>query len=166
MDCRRPFVVLALSLSLLCGAPATLAQDASLTHAHSQPFIIEYYYKAKWGHASEFVSLFRKNYYPILVKMREQGRILSIVTHAPRHHATEEGRWDYRVTVVWRDVVTAHENHHPEEIIAKLFPDLETYKREEQRRFEILIAHWDVLVEEKDRDPAPVPQGSFSPTKP
>jgi hypothetical protein len=161
---RRSLIVLALLLSFT--APASLAQNAPPEHTHGEPFVVEYYYKAKWGYANEFVRLFKKNYWPILVAMREQGRILSIVTHAPRHHATEEGRWDYRVTIVWKDVVTAHENHHPDEIIARLFPDLETYRKEEQRRFEILIAHWDVLVEEKDRDPAPAPQGSFSPTKP
>jgi len=31
-------------------------------------------------------------------------------------------------------------------IIKQLYPDQETFKREEQRRFEILIAHWDVPV--------------------
>jgi hypothetical protein len=36
-----------------------------------------------------------------------------------------------------------------EEAIAKrLYPDQETFRKEEQRRFEILDAHWDVpLVE-------------------
>jgi hypothetical protein len=31
-----------------------------------------------------------------------------------------------------------------EEIKKQLFPDQETYRREEQRRFEILLAHWDL----------------------
>ena len=30
--------------------------------------------------------------------------------------------------------------------ITQLWPDQETYKREEQRRFEILLAHWDLPV--------------------
>jgi hypothetical protein len=29
----------------------------------------------------------------------------------------------------------------------QLFPDQESYKKAEQRRFELLIAHWDVPVE-------------------
>jgi hypothetical protein len=31
-----------------------------------------------------------------------------------------------------------------------LFPDQESYKREEQRRFEILLAHWDLPVRSLD----------------
>jgi hypothetical protein len=160
MNRRSPALALVL---VLASASTGGAQSTTPQHAHSQPFVIEYYYKARWGFAGEFVRLFKKNYFPVLQKMREDGRILSIVAHAPRHHATEDGRWDYRVTVVWRDVVTAHEDHHPQEIVTKLFPDQETYRREEQRRFEILEAHWDVLVEEKERDPAPGPTGTFAP---
>jgi hypothetical protein len=33
-----------------------------------------------------------------------------------------------------------------ETFIKQLWPDQETYKREEQRRFEILQAHWDLPV--------------------
>jgi len=144
---RRILVTVGFVVVLFASARA---QEPAPAHAHSQPFTVEYYYKAKWGFAGEFLRLFKKNYYPVLAKMREDGRILSIVSHAPRYHATEDGRWDLRVTIVWRDVVTAHEDHHPQTIVAKLFPDLETYAKEEQRRFELLIAHWDVPVEDKD----------------
>jgi len=33
-----------------------------------------------------------------------------------------------------------------EHMIQQLWPDQATYKREEQRRFEILLAHWDLPV--------------------
>jgi hypothetical protein len=29
-----------------------------------------------------------------------------------------------------------------------LYPDQETYKKEEQRRFEILLGHWDVPIDD------------------
>ncbi|MGZ5426660.1 MAG: hypothetical protein ACXWE1_05585, partial [Thermoanaerobaculia bacterium] len=32
------------------------------------PFVVEYYYKAKWGFADEFARLFRKNHLPVLKK--------------------------------------------------------------------------------------------------
>jgi hypothetical protein len=32
--------------------------------ATEKPYVIEYYYKTKWGHAEEFITLFRKNHYP------------------------------------------------------------------------------------------------------
>jgi len=36
-------------------------------------------------------------------------------------------------------------------VLAKqLYPDQETYKREEQRRFEILDAHWDIPIKPLD----------------
>jgi len=134
-------------------APAAASPTTATSTATAEklePFVIEYYYKAKWGHAAEFFRLFKKNYLPLLREMERQGRILSIALHSPRHHATEEGRWDWRLTVTWRDVVTAHDDHHPKELIAKLFPDVALHQQEEQQRFELLIAHWDVLVEEEE----------------
>lgn len=42
------------------------------------------------------------------------------------------------------------DNSNPDEdrLIKQLWPEQETYKREEQRRFEILLAHWDLPVTE------------------
>ena len=34
-----------------------------------KPFVVEYYYKTKWGHADEFLKLFKKNHYPVLKKI-------------------------------------------------------------------------------------------------
>ena len=39
-----------------------------------------------------------------------------------------------------------------EEIIAKLYPDRAKFAKEEQRRFEILTAHWDVPLNRLDLD--------------
>ena len=64
----------------------------------------------------------------------------------PRYHATEDGRWDYRVTIVFKNMAAALDQASEEPIIKKLFPDQETYKREEQRRFEILLGHWDTPI--------------------
>ena len=111
-----------------------------------QPYIIEYYYKARWGYADEFTRLFKKNHYPVLRKQIETGRILRVTAVRPRYHTTEEGRWDYRVTIVFKDVVAAHDATGEEEIIKQLYPDQEGFRREEQRRFEILVAHWDVPI--------------------
>jgi hypothetical protein len=117
------------------------------------PFVAEYYYTARWGHADEFIRLFKKHHLPVLKKEIERGRILRVTAVKPRYHATEDGRWDYRVTIVFRDVAAAHDNSGEEAIKRELFPDQETYRREEQRRFEILQAHWDVPIEDVDLDP-------------
>ena len=114
--------------------------------ADEEPFVADYYYKAKWGYADEFIALFKKNHFPVLKKQMETGRILSVTAAKPRYHATEDGRWDYRVTIVFKNATVANDPSGEEAIIKRLFPDQDTFKREEQRRFEILLAHWDVPV--------------------
>lgn len=114
--------------------------------ANDETFVADYYYKAKWGYADEFIRLFKKNHFPVLKKQMETGRILSVTAVKPRYHATEDGRWDYRVTIVFKNMAAASDQASEEPIIKQLFPDQETYKLEEQRRFEILLGHWDVPV--------------------
>ncbi len=110
-----------------------------------QPYAVEYYYQARWGYADEFIRLFRKNHYPVLRKQVESGRLLSVTAVAPRYHATEDRRWDYRVTIVFRNAQVASEpDPNLEAVVRQLYPDQETFRAQEQRRFEILLAHWDV----------------------
>jgi hypothetical protein len=120
--------------------------------ATEKPFVVEYYYKAKWGHADEFITLFRKNHYPVLKKEVELGRLLRVSAVMPVYHTTEDGRWDYRVTIVYKNAAVAHDNFDSAALIKQLYPDQETYKKEEQRRFEILDAHWDLPVKDVDLD--------------
>jgi hypothetical protein len=110
------------------------------------PYVVEYYYKAKWGFADEFAQLFLKNHLPVLKKQIESGRFLEVRAEKPRYHATEDGRWDFRVTIVFRSAAVATDASGENEIKKQLFPDQETFRREERRRFEILLAHWDVPV--------------------
>lgn len=123
---------------------------AAATGGKEQPYSVEYYYKAKWGHAEEFLALFKKNHYPVLKKEMELGRMLRVSMTTPRYHATEDGRWDYRVTIVFKSAAVANDTFDSSALTRQLFPDQEAYKREEQRRFEILEAHWDVPVKEVD----------------
>lgn len=131
---------------------ANAAQSTSTTETNGQPFVIEYYYKAKWGHADEFLALFKKNHYPVLKKEMELGRMLKVSMTAPRYHATEDGRWDFRVTIVFKNAAIANDNFDSAALLKQLYPDQETYKKEEQRRFEILDAHWDLPIKDVDLD--------------
>ena len=123
------------------------AQDSK-----DKPFVIEYYYKAKWGHADEFVALFKKNHYPVLRKEIELGRMLKVTGAVPRYHTTEDGRWDYRITIVFKNSEIANDNFDSAALLKQLFPDQDSYKKEEQRRFEILEAHWDLPIKDLDLD--------------
>jgi nitric oxide reductase activation protein len=70
--------------------------------------------------------------------------MLSVTAVRPRYHTTEEGRWDYKVTIVFKNLAAAHDPAAEEAVIKQLYPDQATFRREEQRRFEILLSHWDV----------------------
>jgi hypothetical protein len=135
-------VLLVLLVSLFAkgqGAPPHGAAD--------QPYAVEYYYKVQWGHQQEFLQLFLKNHYPLLQKTVESGRMVSVKIETPAYHATEDGRWDYRVTIRFKNSTLATTaNPDEEKLIKQLWPDQETYRREEQRRFEILLSHWDLPV--------------------
>ena len=133
-------------------AAAGARQNAMAAEAKEQPYVIEYYYKAKWGHADEFLALFKKNHYPVLKKEMELGRMLKVTMAAPRYHATEDGRWDFRVTIVFKNAAIANDNFDSAALIKQLFPDQDTYKKEEQRRFEILDSHSDVPIKDVDLD--------------
>jgi len=143
------FLALAFSSNRLGAARAKSSAAVGQTGG-DKPFVTEYYYKAKWGHADEFITLFKKNHYPVLKKEMELGRILEVRAVQPRFHATEDGRWDYRVTIVFKNAAIANDDFDSAAIQKQLFPDQDTYKREERRRFEILDGHWDLPIKDVD----------------
>jgi len=128
-------------------APALFAQGSPAHGGADEPYAMEYYYKVQWGHQQEFLQLFLKNHYPLLKKVVESGRMLSVKIETPANHMTEESRWDYRVTIRFKNSTVATTGN-PEEaqFIKELWPDQAKYQREEQRRFEILLSHWDLPV--------------------
>jgi len=150
---RSTMLCLLIAFAMIaCAAAASAVSPQSSANAVNpdKPFVAEYYYKAKWGYADEFITLFKKNHYPLLKKEIEMGRILKVTATQPRYHATEDGRWDYRVTIVFKNAAIASDDFDPAPLLKQLFPDQETYKREEKRRFEILDAHWDVPIKDVD----------------
>jgi len=152
---KRRLAMAALGLAALLWSStigAAARQGAMAAEGKDQPYVIEYYYKARWGHAEEFLALFKKNHYPVLKKEIELGRMLKVSMAVPRYHTTEDGRWDYRVTIVFKNAAIANDNFDSSALIKQLYPDQETYKKEEQRRFEILEAHWDLPVKDMDLD--------------
>jgi hypothetical protein len=138
-------ILFTLLLSVL--ARPLLAQGAPPQGGTNDPYAMEYYYKVQWGHQQEFLNLFLKNHYPLLMKQAASGRILSVKIEQPANHTTEDGRWDYRVTIRFKNsTVATTANPDEERFIKQLWPDQKTYEREEQRRFEILLGHWDLPV--------------------
>jgi hypothetical protein len=150
----RTSLALALLFLLSIVLPTASHTQAAST-ASDRPFAVEYYYKAKWGHADEFLKLFKKNHYPVLKKEMEMGRIAKVWMDQPRYHTTEDGRWDFRVTIVFKNATVANEPFDEAALQKQMYPDQDTFQREEQRRFEILDGHWDLPVKTVDIEVKP-----------
>jgi hypothetical protein len=125
------------------GLTALRAQSPAL----EQAFTVENYYKVKWGFADEFIELWKKNHYPLLKKALEKGDILRINAEKPRYHSGEDTRWDFKVILVFRNSRLAFDPDLTTPYKQQLYPDAEKLARDEQHRFELLIAHWDVMTE-------------------
>ncbi len=112
-----------------------------------EPFTIENYYKVKWGYADEFIDLWKTNHYPLLKKAIEKGDIISVTAEKPKLHSGEDTRWDFKVTLVFKNAVLAFDPNLTTPYKQQLYPDLDKLTKDEQHRFELLIAHWDVMVD-------------------
>src|ERR1700751_1151442 len=140
----------ALMLLIFAAILAPISTHPQTAASSDKPFVVEYYYKARWGYADEFLKLFKKNHYPLLKKELEMGRLIKVWMDQTRYQTTEAGRWDYRVTIVFKNATVANEPFDEDALKKQIFPDQEGYTREEQRRFEILDAHWDLPIRTVD----------------
>ena len=123
-----------LSLLIFGSAHVLLGQGSPAHGGADAPYSVEYYYKVQWGHQQEFLQLFLANHYPLLKKTVESGRMLSVKIETPANHMTEEGRWDYRVTIRFKNSTLATTaNPDEEKLIKQLWPDQEKYKRDEKK---------------------------------
>jgi hypothetical protein len=132
-----------LALSVLVLA-AALAAPVSLL-AQPKPVTVAYYYRVRWGFQQEFERLFFKNHYPVLKEqMGEGGRIRAVHVYRPTFHGEGRADWTFLVVIQFSSWGVLGGPSPDEEISKRLYPDQETFRKEEERRFEILDAHWDV----------------------
>jgi len=124
------------------------------TNAYAQvtngPYTIAYYYKVRWGYFDEFLQLFKKNHYPVLKADVERGKLLSVKAYQPQFHGEGRADWHFLVVITYKNWAAVRDTVGASARILKLFPDQEKFKKEEQRRFEILDAHWDIPLSEVD----------------
>lgn len=125
-----------------------LAAPLGAQEAAGTPVNIEYYYKLVPGGTSEWLALYKKNHNPILKQLMKEGLLKSEKLYERRFHAATPA-WDYKVVMVWRDWSALEQAHHREpEIIRSLYPDKEDHDRQEKRRWELTVAHWDDVLNE------------------
>ena len=107
-----------------------------------------FFYKVKWGYQDEFLDLFQRNHYPVLKARLDAGHYASIRTFTPTYHGDGRADWTFAVELVERPGSSGEPAE--QEVIRKLYPDQTKFRKEEQRRFELLEAHWDVPLNPVD----------------
>ena len=120
---------------------------AQSTKQADDSFIVENYYKVKWGYADEFINLWKMNHYPLLKKAMEKGDIINVRAEKPKLHSGEDTRWDFKVTLVFKNAKLAFDSDLTTPYKQQLYPNLDKLAKDEQYRFELLLAHWDVMIE-------------------
>ena len=98
------------------------------------------------------MTLFQRNHYPVLQAQVKTGRITAVRTFVPSYHGDGRADWTFAVAITFRDSAAMTGPSDEAEIIRRLYPDRARFDKEEQRRFEILDAHWDVPLNELDLD--------------
>jgi hypothetical protein len=139
------FAVMALGIAL-AGISQALAQQATVrpaVPAVEKPYMVEWVYKVKWGYADEFWQLFKKYQIATLNREKELGYVTSYTVYRPGLHAGEDSRWEYRIVITYKNISSSG---HGSEVEKQLFPDQATMKREENRRWELTEAHYDLPI--------------------
>ena len=129
-------------------APAGRAQAPAQQSAANSQKTVWYFYRVKWGFQDEFQTLFARNHLPVLREQIKTGRIVSVKTFVPTYHGDGRADWTFAVAITYKDVAAMVAPSGDEEIQRRLYPDRAKFLKEEQRRFEILDAHWDVPLNE------------------
>jgi hypothetical protein len=116
---------------------------SSTAIANEKPYLVEWVYKIKWGHAEEFWQIFKKYQIATLNREKQLGYVTSYAVYRPGLHTGEDTRWEYRIVITYRN--QAASGHGPD-VEKQLFPDQTTQKREENRRWELTEAHYDLPI--------------------
>ena len=140
----------AIGLLLLALAVPGHAQAPTAQSASNPQRTAWYFYRVKWGFQDEFQTLFARNHLPVLRDEMKTGRIVSVKTYAPTYHGDGRADWTFAVAITYKDAAALVGPSDEAAIQKRLFPDYAKFLKEEQRRFEILDAHWDVPLNELD----------------
>ncbi len=143
-----PFFLLALlTLAGFITAPTTgfAQQSVAVSAPASKPVLEEWVYRTKYGYKDESWAIFKKYQIAILERQKQLGYVKEFTVYAPSLHTSEDSRWDYRIIIV-RASADAPPGQSEGEIAKQLFPDQATFKREENRRWELTANHWDLPI--------------------
>jgi hypothetical protein len=131
--------------SLLTLTSPRLQAQQTQTYVAPKPATVEWVYRVKYGYRDEWWQLFKKNQISLLERQKQLGYVKEYTIYSPSLHTSEESRWDYRIVIV-RASADAPLGQSEGEVAKQLFPDQATYKREENRRWELTTNHWDLPI--------------------
>ncbi len=123
-----------------------MGTSAAAEQPPAVPVTVENYYKLIPGGTAEWKALYTKNHFPILQQLMKEGVLKSVRLYERRLHAARPA-WDYKVVLVFRDWQAMEEARGREpEIIRSLYPNKDLHDREENRRWEVTLEHWDDVL--------------------
>ena len=134
------------AITVFTASPRLQAQAAAVA-PQSKPYLVEWVYRVKYGYQDEWWKIFKKYQIATLDKEKELGYITSYSVTKPGLHTSEDARWDYRIVIVYKDQASAG---HGGEVEKSLFPNTDTWHKEENRRWELTLNHWDLPIPEID----------------
>ncbi len=111
-------VVIAAAVATPAGVPAPVSIDSLPTYE------VEWVYRVKWGHDEEFWQIFQKTQIPVLDREKELGYVLSYQVYRPGLHTSEDSRWNYRVVITYKNILSST---HGGALEKELFPDRAAY---------------------------------------
>jgi hypothetical protein len=154
---------------LAFGILTTLSVGNRPVHSQStppregSPYIVEWVYKIKPGYADEWNRIFWKYQITGLNRQKEAGTVTKYIVQRPAHHAAMADRWDLRVIIYYKNQPGDRPGRGPGEAAGPgrggrgLSPaDQETRRKEENRRWELTLDHWDREIREVDPNLTPV----------
>jgi hypothetical protein len=142
-----PMLATLFAVATLTTTPTVMAAQ-QITPAAApapKPVIEEWVYRTKYGFKDEWWTIFKKYQIAILERQKQLGYVKDFTVYAPSLHTSEDSRWDYRVIIV-RASADAPPGQSEGEVGKQLFPDQATFKRDENRRWELTTNHWDLPI--------------------
>ena len=128
--------------AVLVPAAAPLAQPAA-----EQPYQVEWVYKVKYGYEDEWWRIFQKYQIAVLDREKQLGYVTSYKVVRPGLHTSEDFRWTYRIEITYPNYAGSRREG---EVDRQLFPDRAAEAKEDQRRWELTLNHWDLPIHDSD----------------
>lgn len=131
----------------LVGLAVVLGGGLSPALSAEPPYQIEWVYRVKYGFRDEWWNIFRKYQIAILDREKQLGYVTNYVVYRPGLHTSEDSRWDYRVVITYPNYAASQ---HEGEVEHQLFTNIAAVTKEENRRWELTLNHWDLPIHEVD----------------